>query len=68
MAGLCATPGSLSPTNALVYARRYPAVAGSEVLLFSPGVVRGSPLGRDEPPGPHAPCVRRGGVNEYSHL
>ena len=24
--------------------------------------------GRDEPPGPHAPCVRRGGVNEYSHL
>ena len=25
-------------------------------------------LGGDETPGPHAPCVRRGCVNEYSHL
>ena len=23
---------------------------------------------RDETPGPHAPCVRRGCVNEYSYL
>ena len=27
-----------------------------------------NPRGRDETPGPHAPCVQRGCVNEYSHL